>query len=151
MDEKTTVIKNGALMEYCAVCGGNDSLYQINDESKVVVDGDFKGRHFVILAHYMGHPNAYIEVKDTDEIYKRDQKEYLDFLQTVHGGSTYYGKAYWDANDLRTYVGWDYNHCDDYTALFFGCGTKYTVMDILMEVACAWTELECMKPFERKG
>ena len=127
--------------------GGNEDLYRYNrydGTDKVIMEGEFKERHFVILAHHGGHPNAYLEVKKTDSMYKRDPKEYDDFLWTVHCGSTYYGNAYWDENDKRTYVGWDYGHYGDYSEAFpDNNDTKWDIIDILMEIAGACTEIYC--------
>ena len=133
--------------------GGNKELYQIwrRDEEgiqlKVVMEGDYRGRHFVIGAHCTGNPNAYLEVEETDAIkVEAERYDYYDGgLSRVNGGSTYYGEAYWDKEDKRTYVGWDYGHCHDYSAM---CpqigGKKWDLIDILMEIASAESEIETM-------
>lgn len=130
--------------------GGNAELYRWNatdDEPtlKVIMEGDFRGRHFVIGAHRTGNPNAYLEVKDADYINQEaDEYEYYDgSLSNVNGGSTYFGKAYWNTDDKRTYVGWDYGHANDYNARHPGFGgRKWDLIDILMEIACAECEIE---------
>lgn len=132
--------------------GGNKELYQIwSDEEvklKVVMEGDYRGRHFVIGAHRTGNPNAYLEVKEEDTMYQdsKDLEYYDGGLNRVNGGSTYFGKAYWDKDDKRTYVGWDYGHADDYNVRMpsFGKNRKWDLIDILMEIACAEDEIYTM-------
>lgn len=130
--------------------GGNEDLYRANatdDEPrlKVVMEGEWRGRHFVIGAHWLGNPNAYVEVKDPDYI-NWEAGQYEDFdggLYGVNCGSTYFGKAYWDTNDNRKYVGWDYGHAYDYNARYPQLGGKmWDLIDILMEIASAITEIE---------
>lgn len=53
--------------------GGNENLYRfcVSDDEpilKVVMEGDYRGRHFVIGAHRTGNPNAYLEVKPEDTV-----------------------------------------------------------------------------------
>ena len=130
--------------------GGNKELYQIwNDEEillKVIMEGDYRGRHFVIGAYITGNPNAYLEVKETDTIYCESKEyEYYDGgLGRVNGGSTYFGRAYWNEDDKRTYVGWDYGHANDYNVRRpgFSENRKWDLIDILMEIACAENEIE---------
>lgn len=131
--------------------GGNEDLYQTWDREngepalKVIMEGDYRGRHFVIGAHHCGHPNAYLEVKKEDSMYceTKDYDYYDGSLCRVNGGSTYFGKAYWDQSDNRTYVGWDYGHAHDYVASMpYGGETVWSIVDILMEIACAENEIE---------
>lgn len=134
--------------------GNNEDLYRANateDEPvlKVIMEGDYRGRHFVIGAHRTGNPNAYIEVKKEDYIYQ-ERKEYDCYnydggLSSVNAGSTYFGKAYWNTDDKKTYVGWDYGHAHDYNARNpnFG-GTKWDIVDILMEIASAENEINTL-------
>lgn len=130
--------------------GKNEDLYRSDpmDEEpilKVILEGTYKGRRFVIGAHHGGFPDAYLEVQENDYIFVESKKYegYDGNLCKVHGGSTYFGKAYWDEEDNRTYVGWDYSHLGDFSARWpnFG-GTRYTLIDILMDVAVAETEIE---------
>lgn len=130
--------------------GKNEDLYWADAQDtdlklKVIMEGEYKGRHFVIGAHCTGNPNAYLEVKETDAMFA-ESKEYEDYdggLCSVHGGSTYFGKAYWNNDDKKIYVGWDYGHADDYNARHpkFG-GKKWSLIDILMEIAVAEYEIE---------
>lgn len=140
--------------------GKNEDLYQWWDcydgpderRAKIIVEGDYRERHIVIAAHHSGTPNAYIEVRPWDSIcYDDEGHKYSDewmigTLNSVHRGSTYYGPAYWDQSDDRLYLGWDYGHGED---LWIGpCnrivndGYKWSVIEILMDIASASSELE---------
>lgn len=131
--------------------GKNDDLYQTwNRENgepalKVIMEGDYRGRHFVIGAHCTGNPNAYLEVKKEDSMYceSEDYDCYDGNLCRVNGGSSYFGRAYWNKDDDRIYVGWDYGHGCDYNIRHpeFG-GTVWKLVDIVMEIACAENEIE---------
>lgn len=124
----------------------DNELYQLNTEVIFipVLTGTLSGRKFVIGAHHVGHPNAYVELSDEDVI--RDGFD----LMNVHGGGSYFGKAYWDDSDTSTYVGWDYAHCDDFmlvpeefTVFPYLCsGHKWTVCEILRDVFAAIEELD---------
>lgn len=132
--------------------GGNEDLYWVdatdNDPKlKIIMEGDYRGRHFVIGAHRTGNPNAYLEVKKEDYINQEAQtyEHYDGGLNRVNGGSTYFGKAYWNTDDKRSYVGWDYGHAHDYNARYPGLeGTKWELIDILMEISCAENEIEAL-------
>ena len=130
--------------------GKNEDLYQTwdrrNGESalKVIMEGEWRGRHFVIGAHCTGNPNAYLEVKEDDyvRLINGDHDRYDGNLISVNGGSTYYGDAYWDKNDHRTYVGWDYGHRNDYNCKRpLDGGKVWSLVDILMEIASAECEI----------
>ena len=130
--------------------GKNEDLYWADAQDsdlklKVIMEGTYKERHFVIGAHRTGNPNAYIEMKTTDSMFV-ESKEYEDYdggLNRVNGGSTYFGKAYWNEDDKRTYVGWDYGHADDYNARHPKLGgKKWDLIDILMEISVAECEIE---------
>lgn len=133
--------------------GGNKDLYWAdatdNDKTlKVIMEGDYRGRHFVIGAHNTGNPNAYLEVKSEDYISQEAARDYEDYdggLNNVNGGSTYFGRAYWNTDDKRIYVGWDYGHGNDYNARHPNLGgRKWDIIDILMEIACAENEIKTM-------
>ena len=124
--------------------------------ARMVVEGDYtteEKRHFVIVAHHTGTPNAYIQVFPWDSIFYDEEGPIRedwrsDSLSSVHCGSTYYGPAYWNReNDDRTYIGWDYGHAGDYTELpaHWGIvdeGHKWNVAEIMMEIARAAYELD---------
>jgi hypothetical protein len=123
-------------------------IYKRVEKTLMLMEGDYDERHFVIVRHECGHPNAYIEVKKDDKIttekpsklaqeYGFDDR-YEAFSGMVHYGATYYGKAYWNPEDDRTYIGWDYGHCDDYNSnQTWQGGHKWNFTEILMDVAHA--------------
>lgn len=133
-------------------------VYKLDCKNKVLLEGDYWGRHFVILRYRQGHPNAYMEVLPDDWIKTQEPSEYAkehhyddrydSFSGNVNGGATYYGGAYWDDKDNRTYIGWDYGHCGDYDAWFSrnsgkeDTGHKWTIIEILMDVVHAWEGFE---------
>ena len=120
------------------------------NSDNVLMEGDYNGRHFAIIRHELGFPDAYIEVKEDDWISKTEIADYdqrYDAYQGyVHGGATFYGKCYWNKEDTRTYLGWDYGHCGDYEAsskLYEDC-KKWSYAEILMDIARVWEDLEWM-------
>lgn len=115
----------------------------------ILTEGDYgydsDKRHFVIVRTRLGHPCAYIEVKPSDHALKEasgkndDDVIYDDFEVFVHGGATYYGKAYWDESDKRMYLGWDYAHYGDYTPTIpWDSGKKWTMLEIFADVVEAY-------------
>lgn len=128
-------------------------LYRSYGINTIVIEGDYEGRHFVVLRHHSGHPNAYVEVLKDDCLCKEGPSEfgkthgyddrYEHFSGNVHGGATYYGYAYWDDQDERTYIGWDYGHLGDYVPAWEPLsyiedeGYRWSIAEILMDVAHA--------------
>ena len=133
----------------------------------VLMEGDYSGRHFAIIRHDLGFPDAYIEVKDDDWICRAeindDELRYDLYQGSVHGGATYYGRCYWNEEDKRTYLGWDYGHYGDYEACSkaYKGDKKWSYAEILMDVAKVWADLAWMNddhweelhalPVERDG
>ena len=125
---------------------------------RCIMEGDYNGRHFAIVNCH-GHPCAYIEVKDDDAVgtchrYRCDHHCEDCVSIWVHGGPTYYGHAGWNKDDHRTYVGWDYAHYGDYCNYDDGLqmfpmdtpqDKRWTIPEILMDVAAAWVGLEEQK------
>ena len=113
-----------------------EMIYQERLENPIILDeGDFENRHYCIISQGT-HPTAYISLTELETKQSVDYDDYNDKAD-VHGGFTYLGKAYWNKNDKRTYVGWDYAHYGDFTySLFsiFQWGEKYTTEFILDEV-----------------
>lgn len=113
-----------------------EMIYQERLENPIILDeGDFENRHYSIISQGT-HPTAYISLTKEELEQSNDYDDYND-KANVHGGFTYLGKAYWNKNDKRTYVGWDYAHYGDFTySLFsiFQWGEKYTTEFILDEV-----------------
>ena len=80
---------------------------------EVLAEGDLKEHHYVILS--LGtHPTAYVECKKP-----LTQKQ--EYALRAHGGITYGGPVYWNREDNRYYIGWDYAHWGDY----IGWNTKW--------------------------
>lgn len=143
--------------------GTDDDLYAYDGsihKPEIILDGEFDGRHFVIISNMNGWPTAYVSVNDTDYIAEReldnDYDSRYDYLESVHGGGTYYGKAYWDPQDTRTYVGWDYAHLGDYISSPWAtssdrAGHKYTIDEILVSCILAIAELRRQNYEYRKG
>ena len=87
---------------------------------EVLAEGDEEGYHYVIL-NLGTHPTAYVELKK--------ERPTIDSDITVHGGITYNGRAYWNQEDTRDYIGWDYAHYGDYVGtdeLMFKYGICYS-------------------------
>lgn len=144
----------------------NREIYVTNG-NQVLMEGDYEGRHFAIIRHRLGFPDAYVEIKEGDYIYRADTKlsERYDLYEgSVHGGATFYDRCYWNDEDHRFYLGWDYGHAGDYEAN--ECysdedNKKWTLVEILMQIAGViadirwqndnhWEELHAL-PVERDG
>lgn len=145
--------------------GKNEDLYRSYEErhsegaprTKVIMKGFYKKRAFMIGASNMGYPVAYVEVLE-DDIYINKNKNdswKAESLGTVDGSSNYYGGAYWDKNDTRKYIGWDYGHYGDF------CGHndhedrdqghRWTLVEILMEISEAISEIEFNSSMEYRA
>lgn len=127
----------------------NEEVYsEQTEEPTLLLEGDYWGRHFAIVRHRLGFPDAYIEVKPDDYIMSVEGTDYDKYESTsmyVNCGATYYGSAYWNKDDKRTYVGWDYAHFGDYDPYSSSpdeTGHKWTICEILMDVAHAVEGME---------
>ena len=153
----------------------NKNIYALGAQ-QVFMEGDYGDRHFAIIRHQLGFPDAYVEIKEDDYIYKakisEDFYERYDMYEgfSAHCGATYYGECYWNKDDKRMYLGWDYGHLGDYQAynssLEIGDdgedqGKKWSAVEILMHIAGViadiswqneqhWEELHAL-PEERDG
>lgn len=118
-----------------------------------VLEGDWNGRHFVIGGHRTGNPNAYVQIFDEKE------KVTAWCCNSIDGGITYNyesdstGKAYWNNEDNRKYVGWDYGHSGDYNSycdkpeeIGDDCH-KWSLTEIMMQISAFIAELETMKDY----
>lgn len=116
-----------------------EMIYQERLKEPIILDeGDFENRHYCIISHGT-HPTAYISLTKQETEQSMDYDDYNDKAD-VHGGFTYLGKAYWNEDDKKTYVGWDYAHYGDFTynpLLIFQGETKYTTEFILDDVKSA--------------
>ena len=132
---------------YCKEVYGTRS-----EKSIKLAEGDYYERHYVVLRHKLGTPNAYIEVKPDDWLMTVEPSEYAKehgfddrydaATMNENGGATYFGPAGWDKEDKRMYVGWDYGHCEDYDPSWPEDrqqeAHKWTFMEIMMDVAHAY-------------
>ena len=140
--------------------------------SQVLMEGDYEERHFVIIRHEDGFPNAYVEIKEDDWICQAEldgeyDRRYDLYEGCVHGGATFYGQCYWNKDDTRWYLGWDYDHLGDYHEYHpydnkeKDHGKKWAIVEILMQIAGViadirwqndnhWEELHAL-PEERDG
>lgn len=113
-----------------------EMVYQERLKEPLILDeGDFENRHYCIISQGT-HPTAYISLTKEELEQSNDYDDYNDKAD-VHGGFTYLGKAYWNKNDKRIYIGWDYAHFGDFTYNLFLISrheTKYTTTDILYDV-----------------
>lgn len=136
-------------------------LYEFEEleKTKIYIEGKFRGRRFAIGKNRLCDPVAYVELfPDEVEYYKAQlgPNDGIDVLydvigDSVHGGLSYSGKAYWlDENerDDTIYIGWDYGHADDYNPrnekngyyLDYSDGTevevyRWSIAEIMMEIA----------------
>lgn len=105
--------------------------YEEIEKTKVLLEGYWKNRHFVIGKNKFCEPVLYVEVKKDDICYEEGI------------GDDYYGKAYWlpeSERGNRMYTGWDHGHAGDYSpyeAYKYGMvdGYKWPLTEMLMEIA----------------
>lgn len=140
--------------------GKNEDLYRTYEErhsigaprTRVIMKGTYKGRHFMIGASNLGFPVAYVEVTEKDGYIMNEPEDFRkDMLHSVNGCSNYYGCSYWDSNDRNMYIGWRYGQGDDFSGHRHpdladieerDKGHKWTLAEILMEIAQAIMEIE---------
>ena len=148
----------------------NRKVYVLGGK-RVLMEGDYEDRHFAIVRHDLGFPDAYVEIKESDYIFKADcgdDQRYEVYEGCVHGGATFFGRCYWNEEDDRLYIGWDYGHCGDYQEYHpytdknsYEGDKKWTLAEILMQIAGViadirwqndlhWEELHAL-PEERDG
>ena len=84
-------------------------IYSNKLNKEILAEGDYKGRHYVIL-NLGWHPTAYVEFFRE---FTQDSDEWLEC--PCHGSITYEGRAHWNNEDSRYYIGWDYGHYEDYS------------------------------------
>lgn len=105
--------------------------YEELEKTKILLEGYWKNRHFVIGKNHFCEPVIYVEVTEEDPCY-------YDGI-----GDDYYGKAYWlpeSERGDRMYTGWDHGHAGDYSpyeAHKYGNedGYKWPLTEMLIEVA----------------
>lgn len=101
----------------------------------LVTTGIYKGYSYYILT--MGtHPTAYIEIPKESRYYAKFYDDIDDI--DVHGGLTYSDKRLYTDKGIFEgwFIGWDYNHYDDFNLLLskYGhAGKMWTVHEIVEE------------------
>lgn len=96
-----------------------EMIYQKEQKRELLGYGTYKGYKFYILS--LGtHPVAYVEIPKTHPLYDRHfiDWDYYDNIG-VHGGITYTENHLYLPNGMLKgwFIGWDYNHCNDYNEL----------------------------------
>lgn len=113
----------------------NEMKYEkFRHEPKILAKGSIYGVGFAIIS-YGTHPCAYIE----NVLNIKNYEDVLLEKLPIHGGATYLGKALWDKNIAKIYIGWDYAHCEDYCGYYEGMGDfsefkKWTTLEIYEEI-----------------
>ena len=98
--------------------------YKPQHETEILHTGEFLGYTFFILS--LGtHPTAYVKLTPKNKLFGRNYMNYDgDEDIFVHGGITYATDHLCISvnNKIKTldgwWIGWDYAHAGDYTALF---------------------------------
>ena len=114
-------------------------MYDDLDFVTVIKCGSYKGYDYAILS--MGtHPTAYVRIP---EGHKYFDKHYDDVDIEVHGGLTYSAGSVKHINKRGSWVGWDYNHYDDYsTSDITDSGHKWTEIEVMEHVKSAINQLK---------
>lgn len=107
----------------------------------IVSSGELYGYQWYIVS-YGSHPCAYVRSDIPEKV--QDEIE-------VHGGITFSGKAFDEFTVKGKYIGWDYNHYDDYrcedTHPYLIGGKKWTldeIMDDVRSVIRQLLEVKCV-------
>lgn len=92
---------------------------------EILATGEYKGYIFYIVS-YGTHPCAYVRVNT-----HKDWEEIID----CHGGITFNDSAFEEFENKGEYIGWDYNHCHDFSGCMpeFG-GKRWTTEEIYEDV-----------------
>ncbi len=92
----------------------------------IMAEGEIDGYQFYVVS-YGSHPCAYVRSDVPEKV--QDEIE-------VHGSITFAGKAFKEFPVKGQYIGWDYNHYNDYNESPYGmllCGGKRWTMDEIMD------------------
>lgn len=112
---------------------------------EIIGHGKYEGYTFYILS--LGtHPTAYVEIPKYHYIYKKEYSEIYEI--DVHGELTYSENYLYLPNDKLEnswFIGWDYNHYDDYNSMFFTEGKKWTTKEIFDDVKSVIEQLKLME------
>lgn len=116
-----------------------EDWFKNNKEYKreLLGEGTFRGYKYYIMS--LGtHPVAYVEVPNTHSTYNKGYAyyDYDDFI-SVHGGITYSASYLQLPNEQLEnswFIGWDYNHYNDYNPYLGLIGEKWTTEEIYEDV-----------------
>lgn len=116
-----------------AVAVDDEGLYNTSRmrQRRIIESSEMDGRKWFIVS-YGSHPCAYVESDAPEKL--------LDEI-SVHGSITFAGKAFPEFETDGRFIGWDYNHCDDYNAEYQHGGKRWTVEEILEDVKSVIAQL----------
>ena len=125
-----------------------EMIYQAQRKVEILFEGEHLDHKFAIL-NLGTHPTAYVECKIADCHDYGDER--LDNIQ-VHFGFTFFGDAYWNEQDKKKYLGWDYAHYCDYSGYYakdpvmadMG-GKQWTTSEIYNEVKSVIEQLVALE------
>lgn len=98
--------------------------------------GEYKGYKFYILS-LGSHPTAYVELPKTHRLYNEHYIESYAYDDIdVHGGIIYTeDRLILPNEELKGwFVGWDYNHYNDYNSIYNTRGKRWTTSEIYEDV-----------------
>ena len=81
----------------------------VENNVEVLYEEDYNNVHIVVV-NLGKYPCAYCE----NIVHLDCPSDSWDWDTTPHGGITFRGAAYWNSNDQRDYIGWDYGHAGDF-------------------------------------
>ena len=103
----------------------DDGLYdsrRIHDR-RIIAGGVIDGHQWYIVS-YGSYPCAYVK----SDVPEKKQDDIL-----VHGSITFAGKAFKEFPVDGDYIGWDYNHFEDYSCKPYCVGGKVWTLDEIMD------------------
>ena len=123
-------------------------VYEGKSKIEILEQGTLNGIEFAIIS-YGTHPCAYVKIPEGHKFASISGLDYMAIDLDVHGGVTF-AREISSTSRLGTFLsegywlGWDYNHCDDYsgTDLLFDFklqvgGKKWTTEEIYEDVVKA--------------
>ena len=129
-----------------------EMIYSPKREREILVHDVFDGVEFYIVS-LGSHPCAYVRVPEKCRQIVESEIEHFDL--NCHGGITYVGDGNLPWGKFPGFwIGWDYAHAGDYTALPEGYpeddGHKWTTTEILNEIKEFVTEMLALCGREEK-
>lgn len=107
----------------------------VENNVEVLYEEDYNGIHLVVV-NLGKYPCAYCE----NIVHLDCPSNSWDWSALPHGGITFEGEAYWNPDDHRRYIGWDYGHAGDFDGYyvdkiqinaFYGECHKWTTEEII--------------------